>query len=137
MLVLLYLYGRTLKPMQFGSGHILPVGSTAIGHAWLWRQRIAVQGKWLAHLREQESAQIAEVYQSFHDLENGGVCLSFGNRSKDVSMMATPISLQDDSPGAVGCLQTSSRWAAGPPHLEISIALREAVERIHDVLQRA
>lgn len=136
MLILLYLYGKALKPLQFGSGHVLPVGSTAIWHAWLWRQGIATQGKWLSHLRELEPAQVAKVYQSFHDLENSGVCFSSGSPSKDASILATPLSLQDGSPGAIGCLQTAGPWTSRPSHLEISVALRETAEGIHDVLQR-
>jgi IclR family transcriptional regulator, positive regulator for flagellar biogenesis len=137
MLVLLYLYGKTQTPIQLGSGHILPVGDTALGHAWLWKQTSPVQGEWLAKLREQKSSQIAKIYQSFHNLENGGVCWSSGDVSNDATLMAAPLSTHAGSSGAIGCFQTDVRVTSAVSEADIKVALRGAAERIRDVLQRA
>jgi DNA-binding IclR family transcriptional regulator len=140
MLVLLYLPGSALKPMQLGPGFILPVGNTAFGHAWLWRQAPTIQGMWVSRLRQEEangsSPQIAKVYQSFHDLEDAGICTTWNECHEGISMMATPLDLSDGSAGAVGCLAVDTRWVASPSHVELSVGLREAAESIHDVLRQ-
>jgi IclR family transcriptional regulator, positive regulator for flagellar biogenesis len=141
MMVLIYLHSNALKPMQLGAGFILPVADTAFGHAWLWRQGPIVQAEWLSRLRQEEPAnggnsQVAKIYQSFHDLEDGGVCITSNEWREGVSMMAMPLSLEDGSSGTIGCMQVVDRSVAVPSHAEHRIALREAAERIHDVLQR-
>jgi DNA-binding IclR family transcriptional regulator len=140
MLILLYLHSKTLKPLRLGSGHLVSLGGTAFGHAWLWKQEVAVQGKWLAQLRGQGqgggSSQIAQVYQSFRDLEETGVCFSAGETPKSLSTMAAPLSLGDGSCGAIGCLQPAEQRRPAQTQLDRSMALREAAERIDDVLQR-
>ena len=136
MLVLLYLRGKAQEPTQLGSGHVLPVGDSALGHAWLWTQPMAVQGEWLTSLREQKPSQIASVYQSFRDLENDGVCAVSGDLSAGAPLMATPLSLQASSSGAIGCFRGDGRSTTAQSQAEIKVALREAAERIGDVLQR-
>ncbi len=140
MLILLYLRGKALKPLQLGSGHVVSTGGTAFGHAWLWKQDVAAQGKWLAQLRGQNpgggTSQVAQIYQSFHDLEEAGVCLTIGETPKALSMTAAPLSLGDGSCGAIGYLQPLEPRGRAQSQLDRRVALREAAERIDGVLQR-
>lgn len=142
MMVLLYLPGNARKPMQLGAGLVLPVGTTAFGHAWLWRQPASVQGEWLSRLRQEEpnnagNPRIAKIYQSFHDLEDGGICTTSGEWRETAWMAATPLPLEDGLSGAIGCLQTGDGRAVSAPRAELGIALREVAARTNDVLKSA
>ncbi|MES2052791.1 MAG: helix-turn-helix domain-containing protein [Pseudomonadota bacterium] len=139
MLTLLHTSGSAAKPLPLAAGLTLPVATTALGCAWLWTQQPAVQGEWLARLRESAPAtggdsQAAKIYQAFHEIEKGGTCFSQDDWRKDVSMVAAPLVMRDGSTAAIACMnaETQGRADFSP---ECCAALSEAAKEISHAIQ--
>ncbi len=141
MLVLQHASGSSARPLPLGAGLSLPVATTALGCAWLWTQPPAVQGEWLARLREHApdaggSSQAAKIYQAFHDIEKGGTCLSQDDWRKGVAMIATPLVMRDGSTAAIGFVSTGTVPGQAAFSPECCAALREAAQEIRNAVQR-
>ncbi|MES2415304.1 MAG: helix-turn-helix domain-containing protein [Pseudomonadota bacterium] len=141
MLALLHAGSVAAQPLALSAGLALPVADSAPGCAWLWTQQPAVQGEWLARLRESGpgaggSSQVARIYQSFHDIEKGGVCFSQDGWRSGVAMAATPLVMRDGSTAAIACLRTGLEAGMASFDLECSAALRAASQEIRDAIQR-
>lgn len=141
MLVLQHAAGSSANPLPLGAGLSLPVATTALGCAWLWTQQPAVQGEWLARLRERApaaggSSQAAKIYQAFHDIENGGTCFSQDDWRKGAAMVATPLLMRDGSAAAIGFVSTAAAPGQTAFSPECCAALREASADIRDAMQR-
>jgi len=142
MLVLSHQVGAAAAGFTLGAGARLPTADTALGRAWLWTQPAAVQGEWLASVREAGpgqtgSARAAGVYQAFHDIEQGGACFTFGGWRRDAGLVAAPILLTDGSAAAVGCLRRTAEPGRGRFDRECTAALVEAAAVIREEAQRA
>ncbi len=142
MMVLLCISSDSLQPLQLGPGFLLPIGSSAFGHAWLWRQDGALQDEWLLRLCKEELASsgnshITQIRKSFYDLEESGICITASDSRDGFSMMATPLVLENEATAALGCLEVSSRWTEVSSRAEIGVALRETADSIHNVLRSA
>lgn len=139
MLVLVHVSGKSAGLLPLGAGLSLPVATTAVGSAWLWAQRPVVQGDWFAHLRNDAGAQggpaqVAKIYQAFHDMERDGVCTSSDGWRKGVAMMASSLSLRDGSTAAVGLLRGGAEPGAASFDPGCGYALREATVEITDAV---
>lgn len=141
MLVLQHAAGSSASPLALGAGLSLPVATTASGCAWLWTQQPAVQGEWLARLRERAptaggSSKAAKIYQAFHDIEKGGTCFSQDDWRRGVAMVATPLLMRDGSAAAIGCAISEAPPGQAAFSPECCAALREAANEIRDAMQR-
>ena len=135
MLVLSHQVGAAAAGFKLGAGARVPTAETALGRAWLWTQPAAVQGQWLAELRAAAQGQAgnthaADLYQAFHDIEEGGACFSFGGWRRDAGLVATPIVLDDGRAAAIACLRRTAGTGHHRFERECTAALVEAAAAI-------
>jgi len=96
MMIVEYCSART-EAAEFGVGSLLPLAQTAVGRAWLWAQRPAVQGEFIERIRseasERELSAIPGVYRAFQELAERGYCFSLGEWMQNWNAIATPLML--------------------------------------------
>ena len=80
---------------DFGVGSLVPLAKTAVGRAWLWAQKPAIQGEYIERIRAEADANalnaIPGIYHAFQDLAERGYCLSPGEWLLDRHAIATPL----------------------------------------------
>ncbi len=101
---------------QVATGALLPIATTAVGHAWLWSQPGHVQGEIAHHIRANASAPsgggvMPQVYRAFQELEENGFCTQSGEGPRAGSSavpiaasIAAPIVVAGQTGGALACL---------------------------------
>lgn len=96
MMILEYCSART-DPAGFSVGSLVPLAQTAVGRAWLWAQKPAIQGEYIERIRAEADANalnaIPGIYRAFQDLAERGYCLSLGEWIQDRHAVATPLIL--------------------------------------------
>lgn len=96
MMIVEYCSART-EVAEYGAGSLLPLAQTAVGRAWLWAQRPALQAELIERIRsdagETEMSTTARIYRSFQDLAERGCCFSVGEWLQDWLSIATPLVL--------------------------------------------
>lgn len=94
MMILEYCSTRT-EAAEFSVGSLLPLAQTAVGRAWLWAQKPAIQGEYIERIRAEADANavnaIPGVYRAFQDLAERGYCLSLGEWMQERHAIATPL----------------------------------------------
>jgi IclR family transcriptional regulator, positive regulator for flagellar biogenesis len=80
---------------EFGVGSLLPIAQTAVGRAWLWAQKPAIQGEYIERIRAEADASarnaIPGIYRAFQDLAERGYCVSLGEWLQDRHAIAAPL----------------------------------------------
>ncbi|HEY5292639.1 MAG TPA: helix-turn-helix domain-containing protein [Burkholderiales bacterium] len=94
MMILEYCSART-EAAEFSVGSLVPLAQTAVGRAWLWAQKPAIQGEYIERIRAEADANavnaIPGIYRAFQDLAERGYCLSLGEWLQDRHAIATPL----------------------------------------------
>lgn len=94
MMILEYCSVRA-EAAQFSVGSLMPLEQTAVGRAWLWAQKPAIQGEYIERIRAEADANalsaIPGIYRAFQDLAQQGYCLSLGEWLRDRHAIATPL----------------------------------------------
>lgn len=89
--------GARGEASEFGVGSLVPIARTALGRAWLWAQRPAMQGEFIERIRiegdEKEVSAIPAIYRAFEDLEERGYCYSVRDWMGERHAVATPLIL--------------------------------------------
>lgn len=79
-------------------GTPMAVTASALGRAWLWAQRPAVQAQFIEQLRmsgeEGATRALPAIYGAFEQLERLGYCLSFGEPPHDRNVVATALAVE-------------------------------------------
>lgn len=80
---------------EFRVGSLVPLAQTAVGRAWLWAQKPAIQGEYIERIRAESDSNalnaIPGIYRAFQDLAERGYCLSLGEWLQDRHAIATPL----------------------------------------------
>jgi DNA-binding IclR family transcriptional regulator len=131
LLVLVHQAGAAAPPWLLGAGARLPVGDTALGHAWLWMQSSVCQGEFLARLREKTtiSVGLAPVWKAFHDLEISGTCSSVWSGRGGVELTAAPVLLHDGTMAVLACVKVGMQVV---PDAACALALRQTADAIRE-----
>jgi DNA-binding IclR family transcriptional regulator len=108
MLYIAYGVSHRISTLRMGVGSLLPMGKTAIGHAWLWGLPPARQKECIAALRRDAGNRGAaldrSIRESFDDLESTGVCAVIGLFQRDAFAVALPVHLgRQRVPMALSC----------------------------------
>jgi DNA-binding IclR family transcriptional regulator len=94
MMVVEYCSARA-EGAEFHAGDLMPLAHTAVGRAWLWAQKPAIQGEYIERIRAEADADalnaIPGIYRAFQDLAERGYCLSLGERLQDRHAIAAPL----------------------------------------------
>jgi DNA-binding IclR family transcriptional regulator len=92
-----YRAGRQVGTLRLGVGSVLPMGRTAIGHAWLWSRPEPERAQLLQALvrkaGEHGPALEASLQRSFADLDAGGTCAVLGRFQRDCFAVALPVTV--------------------------------------------
>lgn len=94
MMIVEYCSPRT-EAAEFSVGSLVPLAQTAVGRAWLWAQKPAIQGEYIERIRAEADANavnaIPGIYRAFQDLAERGYCLSLGEWLQERHAVATPL----------------------------------------------
>ncbi|WP_256108635.1 IclR family transcriptional regulator [Burkholderia ubonensis] len=95
MLYVAHRSGARIATPRMGIGSLVPMGTTAIGRAWLCGLPDPLRRRQIAQLTEaagpQANAIAAGIEAAFADLRATGVCLSLGENQRDAWSMALPV----------------------------------------------
>ncbi|KWK80134.1 IclR family transcriptional regulator [Burkholderia ubonensis] len=95
MLYVAHRSGARIATPQMGIGSLVPMGTTAVGRAWLCGLPDPLRRRQIAQLTEaagpQANAIAAGIEAAFADLRATGVCLSLGEDQRDAWSMALPV----------------------------------------------
>ncbi|MCL1861130.1 MAG: IclR family transcriptional regulator [Proteobacteria bacterium] len=135
-----YRVSRKVATLRLGVGSILPMGTTSIGHAYLWalppaqqRQLIDECKRWTT--KAQSGALEQSIQASFTELENFGVCAVMDGFQRRTYGVALPIRV-----GRQGVLMSMSCGKAAvkldlqSERARIAPALKEAAKQLEATL---
>lgn len=95
MLYVAHQSGARIATPRMGVGSLVPMGTTAIGRAWLCGLPDPLRRRQIAQLTvaagPQANAIAAGIEAAFADLRANGVCLSLGENQRDAWSMALPV----------------------------------------------
>ncbi|WP_332451833.1 IclR family transcriptional regulator [Burkholderia ubonensis] len=125
MLYVAHRSGARIATPRMGIGSLVPMGTTAIGRAWLCGLPDPLRRRQIAQLTEaagpQANAVAAGIEAAFADLRATGVCLSLGENQRDAWSMALPV--------RVGVSKTLMALSCGAvePHPDVDAIRRRTV----------
>jgi IclR family transcriptional regulator, positive regulator for flagellar biogenesis len=97
MLYVGYQAGREVGTLRMGVGSVLSMGSTSIGHAYLWGLPAPDQERLLPELRREAAGDAAAVEaairHSFAELESTGTCGVLGGHRRGTYGVSLPVRL--------------------------------------------
>jgi DNA-binding IclR family transcriptional regulator len=97
MLYIAYRYTAGVSTLQLGVGSLLPMGLTAIGRAWLWKQPETSRNRYVDQLAAAAGPKAGELRKSieaaFRDLDANGVCMAVGAYQRHAFGIALPVAL--------------------------------------------
>ncbi|VXC80467.1 Transcriptional regulator, IclR family [Burkholderia sp. 8Y] len=97
MLYIAYRYAAGVSTLQLRVGSLLPMGVTAIGRAWLWRQPEASRNQYVEQLLAAAGPKAGQlrtsIESSFRDLDANGVCMAVGEYQRHAYGIALPVAL--------------------------------------------
>jgi DNA-binding IclR family transcriptional regulator len=95
MLYIDYRVSRKIVTLRMGVGSVLPMGTTAIGHAVLWALPLAAQKELIAQLKQNAGRHATDlersIRESFCELEMTGTCAVLGRFQRDAYAIAVPV----------------------------------------------
>lgn len=131
MLYIGYCISRRIATLRLGVGSLLPMATTAIGHAWLWGLPTASQEQHIDALRRDAGpdgdAVERGIRESFAELASTGVCSVLGGYQRDAYGIALPV--------RIGFQQTPMALSCGAAGAELDLA--EECKRIVPELRKA
>jgi IclR family transcriptional regulator, positive regulator for flagellar biogenesis len=97
MVYIAYRASHVVATLRLGVGSVLPLGTTAIGRAYLWGLPASEQQHLLAELERRAGERACELEQgiraSFSELDATGVCTVLGGYQRDAYGVALPITV--------------------------------------------
>jgi IclR family transcriptional regulator, positive regulator for flagellar biogenesis len=126
---------------EFSVGSLVPLARSAVGRAWLWAQKPAIQGEYIERIRAEADTSalgaIPGIYRAFQDLAERGYCLSLGERLQDRHMIATSLIVGGEREVlALAALATAQRLRESTLRDFIASALVDAAARIKNEMPR-
>ncbi len=95
MLYVGYRASQRVSTLRLGVGSVLPMGTTSIGHAYLWAQPSNERARLLEALRAAAGTSWTDMWhgvkQSFGELDETGTCGVLGKFQRDAFGVALPI----------------------------------------------
>lgn len=132
--------GNNTQRFRYGVGALAPLVSTALGRAWLWAQPGVVQGELIDQIRihadEKTKRSLPGLYRAFQEMEELGYCFSFGEWSRDVHAVATPLILDGAVRYSISCKATGIEPQEQRFRTEVGPALLSAVATIKNAIVR-
>jgi DNA-binding IclR family transcriptional regulator len=100
MLYVAYRASRCVSTLRLGRGSVLPMGTTSIGHAYLWGLAAQERSRLVARLKraagEHLPSTIRGMEASFSQLESTGVCAVQSGFQRDTIGVSVPVRIGRD-----------------------------------------
>jgi DNA-binding IclR family transcriptional regulator len=139
MLYVAYRASHKVATLRLGVGSVLPMGTTSIGHAYLWAQSPGERDRLVAALKRsagsREELMLRGMKESFDELAAAGACGVLGGYQRDAYGVAVPV--------RVGRMGTVMGLSCGKADLQpdlaaerkrIAPALKAAAARLEEAL---
>lgn len=95
MLYVAYRASHKVATLRLGTGSVLPISTTSIGHAYLWALPAGEQKRMMAALHKQAGSNgpgvVRGIRESFAEMERSGVCGVLGGFQRDAYGVALPV----------------------------------------------
>jgi DNA-binding IclR family transcriptional regulator len=131
MLYVAYRASHRVATLRLGVGSVLPMGTTSIGHAYLWALPERERRSLIAELKRRAGPRAAAVEtgirESFEELEETGTCGVLGGYQRDAYGVALPV--------FVGVERVVMGLSCGKAELQPDLATQR--KRIAPVLKEA
>lgn len=139
MLYVGYSVSRKVATLRLGVGSVLPMGSTAIGRAYLWGLPAEEQAPLIAEHSRRAGAQGAQLEQaireSFAELESTGTCAVLGGYQRGTYALALPVWLgRERVLMALSCGKADVQPDLQAERLRIAPVLRQAARELEALL---
>ena len=139
MLYIGYRAGQRVATLRLGVGSVLPMGTAAIGHAYLWGLPAAEQKRLVAALKrsagDQASTMERGIRESFAELESTGTCGVLGGYQRDAYGVALPVVVgRERSVMGLSCGKAVLRPDLAAERRRIAPVLKEAAARFEELL---
>jgi DNA-binding IclR family transcriptional regulator len=139
MLYVGYKAGRQICTLRMGVGSVLPMATTAIGHAYLWGLRGADQQRLIdalkAHDGDQANAVEESIRNSFTELAATGTCGVLGGHRPGTFGIALPVVLgRDRVVMGLSCGKAEARPDLAAERRRIAPALKDAARELEAAL---
>lgn len=139
MLYIGYAAGRKVATLRLGVGSVLPMGSTSIGHAYLWGLPADEQRRALAALKAKAgtgaSALKAGIRRSFEELDATGACGVLGGHTNDAYGVALAVFVgRERVVMALSCGKADLRPDLAAEHSRIAPALKSTARDLEQAL---
>jgi DNA-binding IclR family transcriptional regulator len=134
-----YRASRKVATLRMGLGSVLPMGTTAVGHAILWAKPRHEQRRLLQALRDRAGAQAGEhdrsLERSFRELETTGTCALLGQFQRGAYAVAVPVRIGVDKLlMGLSCGKAEMNPDLDAEHSRIAPGLMLAAERLERLL---
>lgn len=100
MLYIGYRASRKVATLRLGIGSVLPMGSTAIGHAYMWGLTAERRQQLVANIKREASTGASvlgkSMRKSFAELKATGTCAVLGGYQRDAYAVALPVIIGRD-----------------------------------------
>jgi DNA-binding IclR family transcriptional regulator len=139
MLYVGYKAGRGVGTLRMGVGSVLPLGSTAIGHAYLYGVPDLQRQRLLDALKAQSGIQDGPIEESicrsFADLASTGTCGVLGGHRPGTFGIALPVVVgRDRVVMGLSCGMAEARTGLEAEQARIAPALRTAARELEEAL---
>lgn len=139
MLYLAYRASHKVATLRLGVGTVLPMGTTSIGHAYLWALPVGDQKSMLSALRvaagSDAPSMMESIQASFDELDRSGVCGVLGKYQRDAYAVALPVKIgRKGIVMALSCGKAHMQPDLAAERKRIAPVLKEAAQRLEHLL---
>jgi DNA-binding IclR family transcriptional regulator len=139
MLYVGYRASRKVATLRLGVGSVLPMGTTSIGHAYLWGLDEEQRQRQIAALTQAEGAHQAVMLrgmeESFAELASTGACGVLGGYQRDAYGVAVPVRVgRERTVMGLSCGKADAQPDLTAERKRIAPVLKSAAARFEDLL---
>jgi DNA-binding IclR family transcriptional regulator len=139
MLYIAYRASHRVATLRLDVGSVLPMGTTSIGHSYLWALPAGEQRSLVAKLRRSAGPRAAAlesgIRESFRELESTGTCGVLGGFQRDAFGVASPVRVgRDRVVMGLSCGKADLQPDLAKERKRIAPVLKEAVVRFEELL---
>jgi IclR family transcriptional regulator, positive regulator for flagellar biogenesis len=140
MLYVIYRAAPKVATLRLGAGSMLPMGMTAIGHAYLWSLPAAEQREQISRIKKHVGGSYAGsvdqgICNSFAELDSTGTCCVADGYLRDTFGFALPVRLgRDETLMALSCGRAAVRPDLAAESRRLAPALKHAAQQFQQLL---
>ncbi|MGE4244165.1 IclR family transcriptional regulator [Ramlibacter sp.] len=139
MLYVAYRASHKVATLRLGVGSVLPMGTTSIGHAYLWGLPPEQRARQIEDLKKaagsREAVMLRGMEESFSELFAGGACGVLGGYQRDAYGVAVPLRVgRDRTVMGLSCGKADVQPDLAAERKRIAPVLKNAATRLEELL---